>query len=199
MYKQLLKISMKKIIFISIIALAAFGCVFSGSCKNSSVDGNIQEGDIVFIESQSSQSPYIKVGTMSKWTHCGVIVNTPSGFKVLEASHTVRLTPFAEFIARAKNGNYCVKRPEQKLSGPISYGKYLGMPYDLEFKFDNGKMYCSELVWMVYKEQGIELCKPRKVSSFIFTRIPKVKELMDKRNISMEQYAVAPVDLYNAM
>jgi len=31
------------------------------------------------------------------------------------------------------------------------------------------------------------------------TRIPKVKKLMNKRNISMDQYAVAPVDLYKAI
>ena len=51
----------------------------------------------------------------------------------------------------------------------------------------------------IYKEQEIELCKPRKVSSYICTRIPRVKRLMDKRNISMDQYAVAPVDLYKAI
>lgn len=168
-------------------------------CGNSIDVTDLQEGDVVFIESQSSQSPYIKVGTMSKWTHCGVIVDTPQGLKVLEASKTVRLTPFKSFIDAAKNDNWCVKRPQQQLSSPISYQKYLGMPYDLEFKFDNRKMYCSELVWLVYKDQGIELCKPRKVSSFICTRIPKVKKLMDKRNISMDQYAVAPVDLYKAI
>ena len=68
------------------------------SCNND-VDVNaLQEGDIVFIESQSSQSPYIKVGTMSKWTHCGVVVNTTEGMKVLEASKTVRLTSLAKFI-----------------------------------------------------------------------------------------------------
>ena len=169
------------------------------SCSNN-VDVNaLQEGDIVFIESQSSQSPYIKVGTMSKWTHCGIVVNTPEGMKVLEASKTVRLTPLGKFIGRAKNDNWCIKRPKQKLSASIKYQKYLGQPYDLEFKFDNGKMYCSELVWLVYKDQGIELCRPRKVSSFIFTRIPKVKRLMDKRNITMDQVAVAPVDLFKAL
>ena len=169
------------------------------SCNND-VDVNaLQEGDIVFIESQSSQSPYIKVGTMSKWTHCGVVVNTPLGLKVLEASKTVRLTPFAKFIGSAKNDNWTVKRPDQKLEKPISYSKYLGMPYDLEFKFNNGKMYCSELVWLVYQDQDIELCKPRKVSSFLMTRIPKVKKLMLKRHISMDQMAVAPVDLYKSI
>ena len=64
------------------------------SCSNNVDINELQEGDIVFIESQSSQSPYIKAGTMSKWTHCGVVVNTPEGMKVLEASKTVRLTPF---------------------------------------------------------------------------------------------------------
>ena len=169
------------------------------SCSDSIDVTNLQEGDVVFIESQSSQSPYIKVGTMSKWTHCGVVVNTPEGMKVLEASKTVRLTPFSKFIGAAKNGNWRVRRPDQKLSAPISYKKYLGQPYDLEFKFDNGKMYCSELVWLIYKDQDIELCQPRKVSSFICTRIQRVKKLMDKRNISMDQYAVAPVDLYKAI
>ena len=169
------------------------------SCNND-VDVNaLQEGDIVFIESQSSQSPYIKVGTMSKWTHCGVVVNTPDGMKVLEASKTVKLTPFNSFIGSAKNENWCIKRPKQKLTKPINYNKFIGQPYDLEFKFNNGKMYCSELVWLVYKEQGIELCKPRKVSSFIMTRIPKVKKLMNKRNIQMNQEAVAPVDIYKAI
>lgn len=183
---------MRFILFIMSMLLLA-------GCGNSIDVADIQEGDVVFIESQSSQSPYIKVGTMSKWTHCGVVVNTPQGMKVLEASKTVRLTPFAKFIGSAKNENWMVKRPKRKLPEPISYSKYLGMPYDLEFKFNNGKMYCSELVWLIYQDQGIELCKPRKVSSFICTRIPRVKKLMLKRHISMDQTAVAPVDLYKAI
>lgn len=183
---------MRFILFIMSMLLLA-------GCGNSIDVADLQEGDVVFIESQSSQSPYIKVGTMSKWTHCGVVVNTPQGMKVLEASKTVRLTPFAKFIGSAKNENWMVKRPKRKLTKPISYSKYLGIPYDLEFKFNNGKMYCSELVWLIYKDQEIELCKPRKVSSFICTRIPRVKKLMQKRHISMDQTAVAPVDLYKAI
>ena len=78
------------------------------------------------------------------------------------------------------------------------YHYSFGQPYDLEFKFNNGKMYCSELVWLIYKEHGIELCKSRKVSSFAMTRLPKVKKLMDMRGISMDQEAVTSVDLYKA-
>ena len=183
---------MKRILFIILVAVSA-------SCSNNVDVDTLQVGDIVFIESQSSQSPYIKVGTMSKWTHCGIVVNTPEGMKVLEASKTVRLTPFAKFIGSAKNDNWCIRRPKQTISKPIQYQKYLGQPYDLEFRFDNNKMYCSELVWLIYKDQGIELCKPRKVSSFIMTRLSKVNKLMQKRNIRMDQEVVAPVDIYKAV
>lgn len=119
---------MKRILFMILITVSA-------SCSNNVHIEALQEGDIVFIESQSSQSLYIKVGTMSQWTNCGVMVDTPEGLKVLEASKTVRLTTFDTFIGRAKNDNWCVKRPKQKLKSRVSYRKYLGQPYDLEFKF----------------------------------------------------------------
>ena len=121
------------------------------------------------------------------------------------------LTPIDTFIGRAKNGNYMDKRPRQQLTKPISYSKWLGQPYDLAFKFDNDKMYCSELVWLVYKEQGIELCEPRKVGDFFVVKIAHSKlvgsykkakwlrDLMKKRNITLDQYAVAPSDLARAL
>lgn len=160
---------------------------------------NLQAGDVVFIEGQSSQAPYIKFGTMNRWSHCGIVVDTPEGLKVLEASKIVRLVPFEKFVSWSKDGNFCVRRPKDKIDGTIKFEKYLGMPYDLEFKFNNGKMYCSELVWLIYKENGIELCKPRKVSDYPLAGVPKVKKLIDKRNIAMDQEVVAPSDLFNAL
>ena len=74
------------------------------------------EGDVIFIESQSSQSPYIKLVQGSKWTHCGIIVDTPNGLQVLEASKTVRLTPIDTFISKSKHGSYTVMSPEDKIS-----------------------------------------------------------------------------------
>ena len=118
---------MRFILFIMSMLLLA-------GCGNSIDVANLQEGDVVFIESQSSQSPYIKVGTMSKWTHCGVVVNTPQGMKVLEASKTVRLTSFESFIGVAKNDNWCLKRPEHKLSKPISPTRAWGL-----FEIENGE------------------------------------------------------------
>lgn len=168
--------------------------ILSNSCSAS--PSKFSEGDVIFIESQSSQSPYIRLVQGSKWTHCGIIVKTPNGLQVLEASKTVRLTPIDTFISRSKSG-YTVMCPEDHISN-INYQKYLGIPYDLEFKFNNGKFYCSELVYEIYKEHGIKLRNPRKVSSYWFTRIPKVKQIMKKRNIQMDQEVISPVDILTA-
>lgn len=164
------------------------------SCTSSSQ--NYREGDVIFIESQSSQSPYIKLVQGSKWTHCGILVNTPSGLQVLEASNVVKLTPIDKFISKSKSG-YRILYSKDDLQ-PIEYQKYLGIPYDLEFKSNNGKFYCSELVYQIYKDQGIIKCPMKKVSEYWLTRIPKVKTIMKKRNIEMDQEVVSPKDIYNA-
>lgn len=162
---------------------------------------DVREGDVIFQTSLSQQSPLIKMGTRSTITHCGVVVMKDGKPYVLETQKTLVLTPLKKFIARGKDGKYWHKRP--KLDNiKIKYSGYLGKSYDLAFKFDNGKFYCSELIYDVYLNQlGVELCKPKKIDDYLILgthRIPKIKRAMEKRGITMEQYAVAPVDVFNS-
>lgn len=162
---------------------------------------DVREGDVIFQTSLSQQSPLIKMGTRSTITHCGVVVIKDGNPYVLETQKTLVLTPLKKFIARGKDSKYWHKRP--KLDNiKIKYSGYLGKPYDLAFKFDNGKFYCSELIYDVYLNQlGIELCKPKTIDDYLILgshRIPKIKRAMKKRGITMEQYAVAPVDVFNS-
>ena len=162
---------------------------------------DVREGDVIFQTSLSQQSPLIKMGTRSTITHCGVVVMKGGKPYVLETQKTLVLTPLNKFIARGKDGKYWHKR--SKLDNiKIKYSSYLGKPYDLAFKFDNGKFYCSELIYDVYLNQlGVELCKPKTIDDYLILgthRIPKIKRAMKKRGISMEQYAVAPVDVFNS-
>ena len=162
---------------------------------------DVREGDVIFQTSLSQQSPLIKMGTRSTITHCGVMVMKDGKPYVLETQKTLVLTPLKKFIARGKDGKYWHKRP--KLDNiKIEYSSYLGKPYDLAFKFDNGKFYCSELIYDVYLNQlGIELCKPKTIDDYLILgshRIPKIKCAVQKRGITMEQYAVAPVDVFNS-
>ena len=68
--------------------------------------------------------------------------------------------------------------------------------------FDNDKFYCSELIYDIYKNQlGIELCKPKKVSDYLIlglSNLPQLEKDMEKREITKEQYVVAPVDIFES-
>lgn len=154
-----------------------------------------KEGDIVFQISKSKQAPFIQLATGSIYSHCGVVVKKDGSFYVLEASNVVKLTPLGVWIDRGRF-SLCVVKEVFNHPIKISYKKYLGQKYDTAFKFNNGKMYCSELVYEIYKDQfGIELCKPKKVSDY---HIFGLSKLLKRRGINKKQLVVAPCDLFNS-
>ena len=197
---------MKKALIISGIILLLLALPFSSmvtetfTAQTGAVK-NVKEGDVIFQTSQSEQSPLIQIGTRSMITHCGIVVMKGGKPYVLETQRTIVLTPFDKFIARGKDGRYWLKR-SNKDNIKIKYNSYLGKPYDLAFKFDNGKFYCSELIYDIYiKQLGIELCKPKKVGDYLILgtdELPKIEKAMKKRGITKEQYAIAPVDIFNS-
>ena len=161
----------------------------------------LREGDLIFYRSESRQSTLIAIGTQSNITHCGIIVFRDGKPYVYEAARTVMLTPLKKFVKRGKDGKFWIKRPKFPVNKKIKLSQ-LGQKYDLAFKFDNGKMYCSELVYVVYKEQfGVELCKPKKVEDYLYgldNIYPKLKKEMKRRGIALKQEVVAPVDIFNS-
>lgn len=197
---------MKKALIISGIILLLLALPFSSmvtetfTAQTGAVK-NVKEGDVIFQTSQSEQSPLIQIGTRSMITHCGIVVMKGGKPYVLETQRTIVLTPVDKFIDRGKDGRYWLKR-SNKDNIKIKYNSYLGKPYDLAFKFDNGKFYCSELIYDIYiKQLGIELCKPKKVGDYLILgtdELPKIEKAMTKRGITKEQYAVAPVDIFNS-
>ena len=197
---------MKKTLYILGIVLIVIALPFMQIAKETLTAetgpvSEVREGDVIFQTSKSQQSPLIQIGTRSKITHCGIIVMRGGKPYVLETLKTLVLTPLDKFIARGEDGKYWIKR-SKKENIKIKYAKYLGKPYDLSFKFDNGKFYCSELVYDIYQKQlGIQLADPRQVKDYLilFTdRHPKLRRAMKRRGISKEQYAIAPVDIFNS-
>jgi hypothetical protein len=162
---------------------------------------DIREGDVIFHTSQSSQSPLIQIGTRSHITHCGIVVMKDGKPYVLETLKTLVLTPLDKFIVRGKDGKYWLKRSDKE-DIKIDYAHYLGKSYDFAFSFDNDIYYCSELVYDIYKRQlGIELCTPKQIGDYLILgtdRLDKIKEAMSRRGITKEQYAVAPVDIFES-
>lgn len=162
---------------------------------------DVREGDVIFHTSQSSQSPLIQIGTRSHITHCGIVVMRSGKPYVLETLKTLVLTPLDKFVARGKDGKYWLKRSDKE-NIRIEYSQYLGKSYDLAFNFDNDIYYCSELVYDIYKNQlGIELCEPKQVGDYLILgadRLDIIEKTMKRRGITKEQYAVAPVDIFES-
>ena len=146
-----------------------------------------QDGDIVFHESTSRQSPIIKLAQHSKWTHCGIVFHIGDKAYVYEAVAPVRYTPLKDWVARGKDGVYCAKRLKSPLSASSIEkmktvgAKYKGKHYDTLFQWSDNRMYCSELVWKIYFEgAGIEVCKPNHFSDYSIS-LPRVKKLIKER------------------
>ena len=188
-------------IILLIIALPFISMVMETVTAQTKPVMDVREGDMIFQTSLSQQSPLIQIATRSKITHCGIVVMKNGKPYVLETLKTLVVTPLDKFIARGEDGKYWLKR-SNKENIRIKYGSYLGKPYDLAFRFDNDKFYCSELIYDIYKNQlGIELCKPKKVNDYLIlgtSNLPQIKKAMKKRGITQEQYAVAPVDIFES-
>ena len=180
-------------IILLIIALPFTSMVMETVTAQTKPIMDVREGDVIFQTSLSQQSPLI--------THCGIVVMKNGKPYVLETLKTLAVTPLDKFIARGEDGKYWLKR-SNKENIRIKYGSYLGKPYDLAFRFDNDKFYCSELIYDIYKNQlGIELCKPKKVNDYLIlgtSNLPQIKKAMKKRGITQEQYAVAPADIFES-
>ena len=156
-----------------------------------------QDGDVIFHVSESRQSTAIKVGTLSRYSHCGIIIMKKGKPYVLEAENGVELTSMDKWLKRGKMFNhYRVMRlkEEQKLKLPYK----LGGRYDRAFRFDNGKYYCSELVWELYKKNNIILCEPRKFGDYHFLSLPVIQKQIKSRGFTLEQEVVAPSDLIDS-
>jgi len=169
------------------------------------------EGDIIFQSSQSAQCKAVKLATHSEYSHVGMITYRNNKPYVLEAVEPVRLTPLASWIAHGDGGHYTVMRlkkrdaeitdAEIETSKTIA-SKMLGVHYDIYFNWGDDQLYCSELVWKVYKRAyGVELCPLRKIKDFDLTS-PQVQAIMKQRygeNPPLEEDVVAPSDLSNAV
>ena len=73
--------------------------------------------------------------------------------------------------------------------------KYMGIPYDKYYEWDDDKLYCSELVYKAFlRGDNIRLCSPRKFEDY---NIESIKEAILNRygEIPNGLEIVAPADI----
>jgi uncharacterized protein YycO len=150
----------------------------------------LKEGDIIFHESRSAQSKAIMLATKSRYTHTGIIFKKNNSLYVLEAVQPVQVVPIRAFIRSGVNGHFVVKRlknrkellTEKNIGKMKKYGKkFIGRKYDIYFGWSNERIYCSELVWKIYKKTvGVEIGKLEKLEDFDLSH-RYVKQFLKRR------------------
>lgn len=165
----------------------------------------VREGDIIFHASTSSQS------ARSPYTHCGLVMRHKGRWLVLEAVQPVKLTPLAAWTARGAGGHYVLKRLKNADAAltpdvlermrRLGLGM-LGRAYDRQFRWSDAKLYCSELVWKLYRRgAGITLCTPQHFRDFNPARPSLAGEAARRYGKNMpppDEPVVTPAALYDS-
>ena len=104
---------MKKILLVAAIAIAVFFLGRGAYYMISNLTYTPQQGDVIFHVSESSQSAAIKLGTWSRYSHCGLIIKKNGKLYVLEAENGVELTPIRQWLKRGKMQSISINRISQ--------------------------------------------------------------------------------------
>jgi uncharacterized protein YycO len=172
--------------------------------------GTLKDGDIIFQTSQSGQSKAIQLATKSKYCHCGIIFKKGADFFVFEASQTVKFTPFDKWVSSGVGGNYVVRRlkdadavltPQVIQKMKAVNEQLIGKAYDRTFEWSDNKIYCSELVWKIYKRGAdIEVGKLQKLREFDLSS-EAVRTIMKERydnKIPLDEIVVSPASIFDS-
>jgi Permuted papain-like amidase enzyme, YaeF/YiiX, C92 family len=129
----------------------------------------LQDGDLVFQTSTSSQAIPLLVATAHPFTHMGLIAHDGVRTVVVEAARTVTATPVTDWIRHGFLRRVAVYRDanltaEQRAKIVAAAKTLYGRPYDIFFSFNNDAIYCSELAYLAYKAAGIEIGTIQKAS-----------------------------------
>lgn len=197
---------MTRIAAYCLFVLACFG--LSGSAPGAAVPAT---GDLVFQSvGSTSQGRAIQLATRSPYSHMGMIFIKDGKYYVLEAVGPVKYTPLKTWIRQGEGGHYVLRRLKnadriltQAAVGRLKKAaeKYLGKPYDHDFGWSDKRIYCSELVWKIYRSAlGIEIGKPIKLRDFDLGH-PLVQEQLLERfgdDVPLDEPAISPGQMFRS-
>jgi hypothetical protein len=127
---------------------------------------DLQAGDLLFQSNKNGLGGAIEAVTEGtggyRFSHVGMLASGDSGrLWVIEAIGTgVRLTPVDTFLQRGATVAIGRVKDEYKplLPAAIAFAlQQTGMPYDNEYLYNNGKYYCSELIYdaFLFANRGV--------------------------------------------
>lgn len=171
-----------------------------------------KNGDIIFSKTKGTQAIAVEAATKSPWTHTAIIYLQNNKPMVFEAVQPVQIITLDAYLKRGGgDSKHEFKRLKEHpgfdkatLAKSLTWvKKHVGKDYDGRFQWSDNTLYCSELVWKIYKEVAdIELCPVKTVKDYNLEH-PKVKALIEARfgsvnRLNKEEKVVAPSDIYDS-
>jgi uncharacterized protein YycO len=166
-----------------------------------------QVGDIVFHTSTSAQSLAVQQATRSPLSHMGLVLIQGGQPVVLEAVQPVKYTPLKRWLERGKGGHHVIQRLHRPLTKAEQAAlhqraqAYVGKPYDLTFEWSDDRIYCSELVWKLYRDAlGIELAPLARLKAFDLTTSAVRAKLKERYGdqVPLDEPVIAPVAIHES-
>ena len=122
----------------------------------------------------------------------------------------MKLTPLDSWISRGDKSKYVIKRlknaeailtPENLNKMKTVGDRFKGKDYDIYFEWSDDKIYCSELVWKIYKEAlDIEIGNLETLKDFNL-KDPIVKEKLHERygdKIPLNELVISPAAMFES-
>ena len=146
----------------------------------------------------------------SPFSHCGIIkmraVTTPheAEWVVIEAIGPVKETRLPHWIAQGRDSAYVAYRLQGPLAKRIpdiiaAAERYEGRPYDIHYDMDDGKIYCSELLYKSVRDAtGSKLGKIRKLGDLDWRPYEQVIRSIENGGLPLEREMITPRDFSEA-
>jgi len=151
---------------ISSLRLLPFFLLFSFISNAQINSGDLKTGDFIFQDMDCGPlCDAIEAVTEgyngNDFSHMGLVYKKNDTIYIIEAAGSaVRLNTLEKFSKNTKKPMYIgrVKKKYEKLiPRAISFSlEQIGVPYDDDYVYDNGKYYCSELIYVAFKKANNE-------------------------------------------
>ena len=186
---------------VALLALLA-GCAGQPSQPESA---RLQDGDILFESVPHSRLvDTIEGCTHSPFSHCGIAHTTAAGWTVIEAAGPVREIPLPQWIKQSRDGHfvaYRLRRPYRHFIPAMiaATRQYYGRPYDIAYRFDDEKIYCSELIFKAYRAaSGENLGQVQKLGALDWQPFQAAIERINGGPVPLERELITPRSLSEA-
>jgi hypothetical protein len=165
-------------------------------------------GDVIFQSLPHSRVVNaIEGATGSPYSHCGIVAQEDGAWMVYEAFGPVGPSPLAAFVARGRGEAFAVYRlreAHQPLVPAVldSVRRFQGRPYDERYRLDDDaeKIYCSELIYLAYREAtgGEALGREVTLGELRWQPFRQVIERIEKGPPPLDRSFITPRDLARA-